>query len=85
MPAKFISGLALGSGAIFAYNALYAQKKTDYKKVRESVAELLAKPDYDYGTIGPALVRLAWHAAGTYDPVSKTGGCNGSTMRFLKE
>lgn len=26
-------------------------------------------------------VRLAWHAAGTYDQDSKTGGSNGATMR----
>ena len=26
-------------------------------------------------------VRLAWHAAGTYDKDSKTGGSNGATMR----
>jgi cytochrome c peroxidase len=31
------------------------------------------------------LIRLAWHAAGTYDKESKTGGSNGATMRFSPE
>jgi len=33
----------------------------------------------------PMMVRLAWHASGTYDNKSKTGGSNGSTMRFHPE
>jgi cytochrome c peroxidase len=36
-------------------------------------------------SIGPTLVRLAWHASGTYDKVTKTGGSNGATMRFAPE
>lgn len=31
------------------------------------------------------LVRLAWHASGTYDKGSGTGGSNGATMRFAPE
>mmetsp|Transcript_44629 Transcript_44629/g.85322 ORF Transcript_44629/g.85322 Transcript_44629/m.85322 type:complete len:336 (+) Transcript_44629:62-1069(+) len=34
---------------------------------------------------GPLLVRLAWHAAGSYDQKSNTGGSNGATMRFSPE
>lgn len=30
-------------------------------------------------------VRLAWHASGTYDRMSKTGGSNGGTIRFKEE
>jgi hypothetical protein len=30
-------------------------------------------------------VRLAWHASGTYDKASNTGGSNGATMRFPTE
>jgi catalase (peroxidase I) len=37
---------------------------------------------YDDGSYGPVLVRLAWHASGTYDKDSKTGGSNGATMRM---
>jgi len=40
---------------------------------------------YDDGSIGPVLVRLAWHASGTYDVNTKTGGSDGATMRFTPE
>jgi cytochrome c peroxidase len=30
-------------------------------------------------------VRLAWHASGTYDKETKTGGSNGAMMRFPGE
>jgi len=30
-------------------------------------------------------VRLAWHASGTYEAKSKTGGSNGANMRFPPE
>ena len=33
----------------------------------------------------PHQVRLAWHAAGTYDKATGTGGSNGATMRFAPE
>ena len=36
----------------------------------------------DGTSIGPTLVRLAWHASGTYSQTDKMGGSNGSTMRF---
>lgn len=35
--------------------------------------------------LGPTLVRLAWHASGTYDKHSDTGGSEGATMRFSPE
>ena len=35
--------------------------------------------------MGPTLVRLAWHASGTYSAIDKTGGSNGATMRFPPE
>jgi hypothetical protein len=35
---------------------------------------------YDDGSYGPVFVRLAWHASGTYDKDTKTGGSNGATM-----
>lgn len=41
--------------------------------------------DYDDGSYGPTLVRLAWHCSGTYDKNTNTGGSNGATMRFAPE
>jgi cytochrome c peroxidase len=43
------------------------------------------KDDYDDGSYGPVLLRLAWHASGTYDKETGTGGSNGATMRFAPE
>jgi len=61
------------------------EAKVDYVRVRETVASILDQKDYDDGSLGPVLVRLAWHASGTYDKVTKTGGSNGATMRFPPE
>lgn len=57
----------------------------DYAAVRKDIISMLKQPGYDDGSIGPILVRLAWHASGTYDKVTKTGGSNGATMRFAPE
>mmetsp|Transcript_21015 Transcript_21015/g.59131 ORF Transcript_21015/g.59131 Transcript_21015/m.59131 type:complete len:286 (-) Transcript_21015:898-1755(-) len=57
----------------------------DWKAVRNDIAGLLEKEDYDDGSHGPLLVRLAWHASGTYSQFTKDGGSNGATMRFHPE
>ncbi|GAA5913898.1 hypothetical protein JCM6882_004390 [Rhodosporidiobolus microsporus] len=57
-------------------------KHGDFAAVRKDVASILKKPDYDDGSIGPILVRLAWHASGTYDKETNTGGSNGAGMRY---
>lgn len=59
--------------------------KDDFQKVYNDVAELLENNDYDDGSYGPVVVRLGWHASGTYDKETKTGGSNGATMRFAPE
>lgn len=58
----------------------------DYQKVYDKIAKLLEENDnYDDGSYGPVLLRLAWHASGTYDKLTNTGGSNGATMRFAPE
>ena len=54
-------------------------------EVRKAVRELLRQPDYDDGSAGPVLVRLAWHSAGTYCKETGTGGSNGAGMRYETE
>lgn len=39
----------------------------------------------DDGTYAPIFIRLAWHASGTYDKETKTGGSSKATMRFIPE
>lgn len=57
----------------------------DYTSVRKDIASLLNQPEYDDGSAGPVLVRLAWHSAGTYDAETDTGGSNGAGMRYEAE
>lgn len=60
--------------------------KADYQKVYDEIASRLEeKDDYDDGSFGPVLLRLAWHASGTFDKATGTGGSNGATMRFAPE
>lgn len=39
-----------------------ASKSGDYDAVREDIKKLLKQPEYDDGSAGPVLVRLAWYA-----------------------
>jgi hypothetical protein len=48
----------------------------------ECCADAVAFAD---GSLAPVLIRLAWHASGTYDKNDKTGGSNYATMRFKPE
>ena len=63
-----------------------APTQKDYQAVYDAIAhELVEKDDYDDGSYGPVLLRLAWHCSGTYDAATGTGGSNGATMRFAPE
>lgn len=60
----------------------------DYKKLREDILAAIEKEDEKRGdgtSIGPTLVRLAWHCSGTYSIFDKTGGSNAASMRFSPE
>ena len=57
-------------------------------KAKKDIAEAIEAEDEKRGdgtSIGPTLVRLAWHASGTYSIHDKTGGSNGATMRMSPE
>jgi cytochrome c peroxidase len=64
---------------------IMAAQKRDYNSVADAIRKIIPRPGYDDGSIGPVLVRLAWHASGTYDAASGTGGSNGATMRYELE
>ncbi|KZT43589.1 heme peroxidase [Sistotremastrum suecicum HHB10207 ss-3] len=64
----------------------FVPSKADYQKVYNRIAETLDEAgEYDDGSYGPVLVRLAWHSSGTYDKETGTGGSNYATMRFEPE
>ncbi|KAA8901865.1 heme peroxidase [Sphaerosporella brunnea] len=94
-----LAALAAGGGGYYLYTqgqlgplnskdatpTIFKPTKEDYQKVYNDVAELLEDNDYDDGSYGPVILRLGWHASGTYDAETKTGGSNGATMRFAPE
>jgi cytochrome c peroxidase len=65
---------------------VFTPKFEDYQAVYNEIANRLDENgDYDDGSYGPVLLRLAWHASGTFDKATGTGGSNGATMRFAPE
>jgi len=76
---------AAGFSLTGLYEWIFGSSSPDYEAVRKDIEAVLDNPKYDDGSYGPVLVRLAWHASGTYDVTSKTGGSDGATMRFTPE
>ncbi|CDO76660.1 hypothetical protein BN946_scf184695.g1 [Trametes cinnabarina] len=83
------AGSAVRSGVQSAKAATnFTPSKEDYQKVYNRIAEIMetaADKGYDDGSYGPIFLRLAWHASGTYDKETNTGGSNYATMRFEPE
>ncbi len=63
-----------------AFNAL------DYQALKNDLTALMtdSKPWWpaDYGNYGPFMIRMAWHAAGTYRTADGRGGANSGQQRF---
>ena len=63
-----------------AFNAL------DYQALKGDLKALMtdSKPWWpaDYGHYGPFMIRMAWHAAGTYRTADGRGGANSGNQRF---
>lgn len=67
-------------------SGIITPKFENYQEVYDEIAKrLVENDDYDDGSYGPVLLRLGWHASGTYDKATNTGGSNGATMRFPPE
>ncbi|KAJ9619596.1 heme peroxidase [Taxawa tesnikishii (nom. ined.)] len=75
-----------GDAAFNTKTGVFTPSFEDYQAVYNEVAKRLVEHDeYDDGSYGPVLLRLGWHASGTYDAATGTGGSNGATMRFPPE
>jgi len=64
------------------------KQKLNVDAIKKEIIELFEKDASKRGdgtSMGPTLVRLAWHASGTYTKSDGTGGSNGATMRFSPE
>ncbi len=63
-----------------------AFKKLDYQALKDDLTALMtdSKPWWpaDYGHYGPFMIRMAWHAAGTYRVTDGRGGANSGQQRF---
>ncbi|KAJ3266798.1 hypothetical protein HDU77_010179 [Chytriomyces hyalinus] len=57
----------------------------DWFALERDIRAMLKQPEWDDGSIGPVLVRLAWHSSGTYSKKDGTGGSDGATMRHAPE
>ena len=56
----------LKEGSSGETKGVFTPTKEDYQKVYNEIAKLLEeKDDYDDGSYGPVIVRLAWHCSGT--------------------
>ncbi|GAX79053.1 hypothetical protein CEUSTIGMA_g6493.t1 [Chlamydomonas eustigma] len=95
---RFILLGSVAVGGVFAYALFNSEMpqpaalatgqttvKKDYGAVKKAIEDILDVEGYDDGSYGPLLVRLAWHASGTFDKADGTGGSNGATMRFEPE
>jgi len=57
----------LKKGSSGESRGVFTPKKEDYQQVYNAIAKLLEeKDDYDDGSYGPVIVRLAWHCSGTW-------------------
>lgn len=54
------------SSAAGESKGVFAPKKEDYQQIYNAIAKRLdEKEDYDDGSYGPVILRLAWHCSGT--------------------
>ncbi|CAM9988620.1 unnamed protein product [Pylaiella littoralis] len=84
---------AAAAVAVVAYSAEdskvhAAAPAVDFKAVQKDLVAMMEAEDAsreDGTSIGGTLVRLAWHASGTYCKADGTGGSNGACMRMSPE
>ena len=62
----YVNDGGLKKGSSGETKGVFTPKKEDYQQAYNEIAKLLEeKDDYDDGSYGPVIVRLAWHCSGT--------------------
>ncbi|WP_416884920.1 catalase/peroxidase HPI [Marinospirillum sp.] len=68
------------------FNYAEAFKNLDLQAVKKDLAEVMTQSQdwwpADYGHYGPLMIRMAWHAAGTYRTADGRGGASTGNQRF---
>lgn len=68
------------------FDYVKAFESLDYDALKRDLAELMTDSQEwwpaDYGHYGPLMIRLAWHAAGTYRIYDGRGGAGSGSQRF---
>ncbi|HET7173848.1 MAG TPA: catalase/peroxidase HPI [Nocardioidaceae bacterium] len=68
------------------FNYAQAFSRLDFATVKRDIEEVLTTPQAwwppDFGHYGPLIVRMAWHAAGTYRIEDGRGGAGSGQQRF---
>ncbi|KAL7696489.1 ascorbate-dependent peroxidase [Lotmaria passim] len=79
------AGAFVGGAATFVFcfpgGARVEEPPFDIRALRSDIEDLIS----DNLPLGPSLVRLAWHEAGSYDCQKKDGAPNTASMRFKPE
>ncbi len=79
------SGLANPMGSEFRYADAF--RTINYQELKQDIFEMLKTSQEwwpaDYGHYGPQMIRMAWHAAGTYRIADGRGGAGQGLQRFL--
>jgi len=78
-------GVAALIGGVYLGQKLFARGYKREGELKDAIVDILENYDWDDGSLGPVLLRLAWHTSGTWCKKTKTGGSTGATMRFKPE
>ncbi|CEG35772.1 cytochrome c peroxidase [Plasmopara halstedii] len=75
------AGVAAVSGLALTDMVNAREKTVDLNAIKKEIIDIFD----DDNSMGPTLVRLAWHSSGTYSAKDNSGGSTGGTIRFEPE
>jgi cytochrome c peroxidase len=84
--------VTIGAMALTTPEPAWAKEATnsnvDLKKVRQAIVDVMETDSEKRGdgtSLYGTMIRLAWHASGSYSALDNSGGSNGARMRFEPE